>query len=421
MTRESKQRDPAARTGVWFLGACGAVATLTAVGGRALARGLRPPVGVLTESPLFDGLDLPGLDELVFGGHEIRNTDPHCAAHEFASNVGVIDAPLLTLLDDDLRSFGENVRPGFVVNPSAAVQALAKDGRASRLRSPRKIVEGIQADLREFQERNDLARVVVVNVSSTEPPGHMPIEYASLDAFEAMLDGRRARKALTASVLHAYAAIDACCPFVNFTPSPGSTIPALMQLAEKRGVPHMGADGKTGETLVKTVLAPMFAGRSLRVLSWEGYNMLGNRDGFVLDDPHARESKTRSKDKALRQILGDDETHSKVTIDYVPSLDDWKVAWDYIHFEGFMGARMSMQFTWQGNDSALAAPLVLDLVRLAAFAHACGESGLMTWAAAYFKSPAGVEEQGFGKQMAMLEQYVAKHRSAHGKRRSKGS
>ena len=187
-------------------------------------------------------------------------------------------------------------------------------------------------------------------------------------------------------------------------------MPALRRLADERGVPHMGSDGKTGETLVKTALAPLFAGRALRVLSWEGYNMLGNRDGFVLNDPEAKESKTQSKDRALRQILGDEGTHSKVTIDYVPSLDDWKVAWDYIHFEGFLGAKMSMQFTWQGNDSALAAPLVLDLARLAAFAQMQGESGLMTHAAAYFKSPADVEEQTFVKQLQRLEAYAAQHR-----------
>jgi myo-inositol-1-phosphate synthase len=187
-------------------------------------------------------------------------------------------------------------------------------------------------------------------------------------------------------------------------------MPALQDLAVERGVPHMGADGKTGETLVKTVLAPLFAGRALRVLSWEGYNLLGNRDGFVLADPKARESKTRSKDRALRQILRDERLHTKVTIDYVPSLDDWKVAWDFVHFEGFLGARMSMQFTWQGNDSALAAPLVLDLARLAAFAQARGEAGLMRHAAAYFKSPVGVEEQSFARQLALLEDYVASHR-----------
>ncbi len=172
----------------------------------------------------------------------------------------------------------------------------------------------------------------------------------------------------------------------------------------------MGNDGKTGETLVKTVLAPLFAGRALQVLSWEGYNMLGNRDGFVLADPEARESKTRSKRRALEQLLENDDFHAKVSIDYVPSLDDWKVAWDYIHFEGFLGARMSMQFTWQGNDSALAAPLVLDLARLTAFAHTQGESGLMHHCAAYFKSPAGVEEHNFVKQLMLLEAYVAGHR-----------
>jgi myo-inositol-1-phosphate synthase len=408
------------KTGVWLVGACGGVATLTCVGARALARRLRPPVGVLTETRLFDGLVLPALDDLVFGGHEIRDTDPHCAAREFAASAGILDPTWLALLEDDLRAIGEDVRPGFVVNPSAAVRALARNGRVARLRNPVRIVEAIQRDVRAFQERHGLERVVVVNVSSTEPPGNLPIEYADLRAFRAALDSPRPRKGLTASVLHAYAALDAGHPFVNFTPSPGSTIPALVELAAERGVPHMGSDGKTGETLVKTVLAPMFAGRALRVLSWEGYNMLGNRDGFVLDDPKARESKTRSKDRALRQILGEDGPHAKVTIDYVPSLDDWKVAWDFIHFEGFLGARMSMQFTWQGNDSALAAPLVLDLVRLAAFAQAQGESGLMPWTAAYFKSPAGVEEQNFVKQLLLLEQYVAHHRGRTQERRGTG-
>ena len=404
------------KTGVWFVGACGAVATLTCVGARAVARGLKPPVGVLTETRLFDGLDLPALGDLVFGGHEIRDTDLHCAAREFAERAGILDVALLTVLQDDLAAIDANLRPGYVVNPTPAVEALAERGKVVAAASPRDVVEGVQRDLREFQERHELETVIVVNVSSTEPPANLPIEFASIDAFRSLIESGEDREGLTAGVLYAYASIDAGFPFVNFTPSPGSTVPALMQLADERGVPHMGSDGKTGETLVKTALAPMFAGRALRVLSWEGYNMLGNRDGFVLKDPDARESKTRSKDNALRQILGDDDTHSRVTIDYVPSLDDWKVAWDYIHFEGFMGARMAMQFTWQGNDSALAAPLVLDLVRLAAFAQDQGEQGLMEWTAAYFKSPAGTNEQNFVKQFALLEGYVARHREASRKR-----
>ncbi|MDJ0975231.1 MAG: inositol-3-phosphate synthase [Planctomycetota bacterium] len=405
------------KTGVWLIGACGAVSTLTIVGARAVARGFRKPVGLLTETPLLDGLDLPALDDLVFGGHEIRDTDLHCSAAEFAERAGILDPALLQVLREDLRAVDRDIKPGYLVNPSGAVQELATRGNVGTADTAGEIVDAIQADLRAFQQKHDLETVVVINVSSTEPPAGLPIEFADLDAFRACLDEPAPRAGLTSSVLNAYAALDLGFPFVNFTPSPGSTIPALAQLAEERGVPHMGADGKTGETLVKTALAPLFAGRALKVLSWEGYNMLGNRDGFVLNDPDARESKTRSKDRAVKQILGDEDTHSQVTIDYVPSLDDWKVAWDYIHFEGFLGTRMSMQFTWQGNDSALAAPLVLDLARLASFARSQGERGVMTHTAAYFKSPAGTEEQNFVKQLGLLEAYVAKHRALKAKQK----
>lgn len=408
----NRSESPKRKTGVWLVGACGGVATLAALGARAVVRGLRPPTGLLTSTRLFDGLDLPPLDDLVFGGHEIRSMDLHCAATEFGRRAGILDTALLTVLREDIDAIDRDIRPGFLVNAGEAVEALADEGHARRAATPAEVVAGMQADWRAFAEHHDLETIVVVNVSSTEPPAPVPIEFASLAALRERIEAGSHSDGLGCSVLTAYAALDMGLPTINFTPSPGSAIPALQELALERGVPHMGADGKTGETLVKTALAPMFASRALRVLSWEGYNMLGNRDGFVLNDPAARESKTRSKDHAIRQILGDDDTHSRVTIDYVPSLDDWKVAWDYIHFEGFMGARMSMQFTWQGNDSALAAPLVLDLVRLAAFAQAQGERGLMTHTAAYFKSPTGVEEQNFVKQFALLEQYVAHHRSA---------
>ena len=318
----------------------------------------------------------------------------------------MLDDALLGLLREDLEAASANLRPGYLVNPSDTVKGLAGRGRTAKAKGPRAIVEGIQHDLREFAARHDLSTVVVVNVSSTEPPREVPIEWATLERFERYLDGRTS-KGLTNSVLSAYAALDAGFPYVNFTPSPGSTIPAIVELGKARNVPHMGSDGKTGETLVKTVLAPLFTGRALKVLSWEGYNMLGNRDGLVLDDPQAKLSKTRSKDVALRSILKDADLHSRVTIDYVPSLDDWKVAWDYVHFEGFLGARMSMQFTWQGNDSALAAPLVLDLARLMAHAHARGEGGLQPHLAAYLQEPGG-------RRRARLRQAV---RAARGLRR----
>jgi len=150
----------------------------------------------------------------------------------------------------------------------------------------------------------------------------------------------------------------------------------------------------------------MFVARNLRVLAWQGYNMLGNRDGAVLSDPLHREAKLRSKGDVLRAILGDAHVHAKVGIDYVPSLADWKTAWDFVHFEGFLGARMSLQFTWQGSDSALAAPLVIDLVRLTELAHRRGEAGEMAHTASFFKAPIAGGKHDFAAQFAALLAYV---------------
>ena len=161
----------------------------------------------------------------------------------------------------------------------------------------------------------------------------------------------------------------------------------------------------------KSVLAPMFKCRNLEVMSWEGFNILGNMDGQVLDHAENRKSKIKTKDSILPKILGY-SPHSKVHINYVPSLGDQKTAWDFIHFKGFLGARMSLQFTWQGFDSALAAPLILDLVRLAELAHRRGESGLMIHLASYFKDPLGVPEQSFAHQFDMLENYVSNYKIA---------
>src|SRR5439155_10790061 len=149
-----------------------------------------------------------------------------------------------------------------------------------------------------------------------------------------------------------------------------------------------GKDGKTGETLLKSVLAPMFANRNLRILSWVGHNIFGNRDGLVLDDPKNKESKIRTKDQVISQIVGyKPQTHT--SIEYIESLDDWKTAWDHVHFRGFLGVKMTMQVTWQGCDSVLAAPLVIDLARLALDAKRRGLCGVQAQLSCFFKSPMG--------------------------------
>ena len=174
----------------------------------------------------------------------------------------------------------------------------------------------------------------------------------------------------------------------------------------QRGIPYMGSDGKTGETLVKSVLAPLFAMRNLSVLSWTGQNILGNRDGKVLTDPKIRAAKIQSKDKVTARILGR-KTDTHVSIDYVESLDDWKVAWDHVHFEGFLGTKMTMQFTWQASDSILAAPLVIDLARLAARELRAGRGGVMGHLAFFFKDPIDAVEHDLFSQWRRLIAHVA--------------
>jgi myo-inositol-1-phosphate synthase len=221
---------------------------------------------------------------------------------------------------------------------------------------------------------------------------------------------RNERGKVRASTLYSLAAVLENCAYINFTPSNAALPDAVAQLAALRGIPVMGNDGKTGETLVKATLAPMFAWRNLEVMSWEGFNILGNMDGRILNNATNRESKIRTKDNVIPGILGY-SPHTSVGISYVPSLGDQKTAWDFIHFKGFLGVGMSLQFIWQGYDSILAAPLVLDLVRLAEFAKRRGEGGLMPHLASFFKAPLGVEEHALQDQFRMLIDYAGLARS----------
>jgi myo-inositol-1-phosphate synthase len=392
------------RVGLWLIGAFGGVGTTAVLGLAALRRGLIDGTSLVTALPLFEGLDLDTPDRFVVGGHDIRRTSYGQAVRDLHQRSNVFDAGLMDVCREDLDAWSGNVRPGTVLNAGAAIARLADLPEAQKADSCRAAIERIQADLRQFREANRLDRVVVVNVASTEPPFPLGEVHASLEQLTVALE-RRQQAVLPASSLYAWAALDLGWPYVNFTPSLGASLPALQELALKRGAPHAGQDGKTGETLLKTVLAPMFADRNLRVLSWVGHNIFGNRDGQVLDDPANKASKITTKERVLTNILGyKPQTH--VSIEYIESLDDWKTAWDHIHFRGFLGVKMMMQFTWQGCDSILAAPLVLDLARLALLAGRRGEAGVLRHLASFFKSPLGVAEHDFFEQFALLEEYV---------------
>jgi myo-inositol-1-phosphate synthase len=396
------------RLGVWLFGAYGGLATTLVVGTRAMVRGLAAPRGLVTATPAVDGLDVQPLDGLVFGGHEIRAGDYTSAAAEIHARTGTLPPELVHPLRKDLAAASREVVTGAMPNAGSAIADLA-EGTAKKRTTLRAALQRIERDIEAFKARHRLQRVVCVNLTSTEPTLKPGPAHKSIAAFERAID-RDDHKAVRPSTLYAYAAARLGQPFVHFTPSNGALVPAVREAFAASGAPYMGADGKTGETLVKSALAPMFRYRDLRVLTWQGYNILGDRDGRVLADRQNKKSKVESKDGVLSSILGY-PLHTHVGIDYVPSLHDLKTAWDFVHFEGFLGVRMAMQFTWQGCDSILAAPLVLDLVRFADLAARRGESGPMPHLACFFKRPLDVGEHDLHRQWQMLVDYLARARA----------
>lgn len=391
------------RVGLWLVGAHGGVSTTVAVGLAALKLKLVDDCGLVSQLPKFSDLGLIDWEKIVLGGHEIRKSDSLTEAFQLAGTTPAINRELIIQCESELKDYDENVRPGILNNVGETIKKLADQGFVTEDSSARAAVDRIQADLTDFAQRHDLERLIVVNLASTEPtidPTSLPKTWRELESTLTQTDC-----SLPASSLYAIAALENGWPFVNFTPSLGSCPDAINELAVNKNTCHMGHDGKTGETFLKSVLAPGFANRNLEIMSWVGHNIFGNLDGKVLDDPVNKETKVVSKDRLLGQILGyDPQTH--ISIEYIKSLGDWKTAWDHIHFRGFLGTPMVMTFTWQGCDSILAAPLVLDLFRFTELASQKGETGLLTFLASFFKSPLGTDENDFSAQFNLLTDWT---------------
>lgn len=386
------------------MGAKGGVATNVIIGLVALRKGLAGNQGLVSQLPAFESLDYVPWKDWVIGGHDIRQISLVDAAFQFARDNRVLDESLLAACKPDLQKIEKQIVPGTILNVGPTIEKFATLTTVPKAETPRGAIERIQADLKKFRADHSLDEIIMVNLASTEPPveeDQLPPRWKDLDK---LLDKPGRKFPLAASSLYAIAALDLGHPYINFTPSAGSAPAAIRELAIERSTCHMGHDGKTGETLLKSVLAPMFAQRNLEVMSWVGHNILGNVDGKVLDDPANKKSKVRSKDRLLHHILGySPQTH--VSIEYIASMGDWKTAWDHVHFKGFLGTPMVFQFTWQGCDSLLAAPLVIDLARLTDIARRRGQTGLLTFLASFFKSPLGVDEHDFAEQWRMLEDW----------------
>ncbi len=375
----------------------GAVSTTTIAGVLAIRRGLAKPIGSLTQmgtvrlgkrtegrSPLIkDFVPLASLDEVVFGGWDIFEDN----AYEAAKTAGVLEAPLLDQIKPEL----EQIRPMSAVFDRRYVKRL--DGpNVKKGKNKMEMAEALREDMRRFKQDNGLDRLVMVWCGSTEVYLTESPVHASVAAFEKGLEA--SDDAIPSSMIYAYAAIKEGIPYANAAPNLSADVPALLELAAQTGSPLAGKDLKTGQTWIKTVVAPGIKARLLGVEGWYSTNILGNRDGEVLDDPESFKTKEESKKSVLDYILQPNlypELYEKlchvVRINYYPPRGDNKEGWDNIDLFGWLGYPMQLKINFLCRDSILAAPIVLDVALFLDLAKRTGMSGIQEWLSFYFKSP----------------------------------
>jgi len=375
----------------------GAVATTFIAGVEAVRKGLSHPIGSLTQMGTIrlgkrtenrfprikEFVPLASLNDIEFGGWDIF--DQNC--YEIAKNAGVLSYEHL----QELKPFLETVKPWPAVFDPAYVKKLTGD-YVKKGKSKRDLAEQVSADIDRFKKEKNLARMVMVWCGSTEVYRAAGDVHSTLAKFEKGLD--ESHPDILPSMIYAYAAIKAGIPYVNGAPNLSGDIPALIELAKKTGSPVGGKDFKTGQTLMKTILMPGFKARMLGLEGWYSTNILGNRDGEVLDDPESFKTKEMTKLGVLDQIMQPDlypelygKVHHVVRINYYPPRGDNKEGWDNIDIFGWMGYKMQIKVDFLCRDSILAAPLVLDLALFFDLAARAGMSGIQDWLSFYFKSP----------------------------------
>ncbi len=375
----------------------GAVATTFMAGVEAIRRGISKPIGSLTQmgtvrlgkrtegrSPLIqEFVPLAKLDDIVFGGWDLFPDD----AYQAAVKAGVLSKEHLTAL----KPFLSTLKPMTAVFEQEFVKRLTAT-HAKKGKSKADLAEQVVADIENFRKTNDVDRMVMVWCGSTEVYREPAAVHASLAAFEKGL--RESDPEIAPSQIYAYAALKSRVPYANGAPMLTLDTPALMELAKKNDMPISGKDFKTGQTFMKTILAPGFKARLLGLDGWYSTNILGNRDGEVLDDPDSFKSKEVSKLGVLEHILQPHlypDLYGKVDhvvrINYYPPRGDNKEGWDAIDLFGWMGYQMQIKVNFLCRDSILAAPVVLDLALFMDLAQRCGMSGIQEWLSFYWKSP----------------------------------
>ncbi len=389
-------RKPNGKLGVLTVG-LGAVSSTLIAGVELAKRGLAQPIGSLTQmgtirlgkrtdnrSPLIrEFAPLATLDDIVFGAWDPFPDDAYVAA----SRAGVLETKHLEGVSDALRS----VVPMKAAFDSYYVKRL--DGPNVKDKShKRAMLEGIRQDIQDFAEKNGVERIVMIWCGSTEIFLEPSAVHETIENFEKAIDVDDMQ--IAPSMLYCYAALLEGVPFCNGAPNLTVDIPCLTKYATEHKIPISGKDFKTGQTLLKTVLAPMFKARMLGVAGWYSTNILGNRDGEVLDDPESFKTKEESKLGVLEYILQPDKhpelygnIFHKVRINYYPPRGDNKEGWDNIDIFGWLGYPMQLKVDFLCRDSILAAPLALDLVLFSDLAQRAGMGGIQEWLSFYYKAP----------------------------------
>jgi myo-inositol-1-phosphate synthase len=375
----------------------GAVATTFVAGVEAIRKGLAQPIGSLTQlgtirlgkrtdnraPAIKEFVSLAGLDDLVFGGWDIYTDN----MYEAARTAGVLNEQHLGAL----KGFLQTVKPWPAVFDPAYVKKLHGEN-VKKGKNKRDLADQVSADIEKFKKDNGLSRLVMVWCGSTEVYREASEVHSTIEKFEKGLE--ESHPDILPSMVYAYCAIKAGIPYANGAPNLSADIPALMELAKKTGTPIGGKDFKTGQTLMKTILAPGFKARLLGMEGWYSTNILGNRDGEVLDDPESFKTKEVSKLGVLEHILQPKlypdlygKIHHVVRINYYPPRGDNKEGWDNIDIFGWMGYPMQIKVDFLCRDSILAAPIVLDLALFFDLAGRANMSGIQEWLSFYFKSP----------------------------------
>jgi myo-inositol-1-phosphate synthase len=387
---------PMGKLGILMPG-LGAVATTFISGVQAIKKGIARPFGSLTQMgtvrlgkrtdkrvPMIkDFVELAGLNSLVFGGWDIFEDN----AYKAALNAGVLDKDLLDQVKEDI----EPITPMRGVFDQNYVKKLQGD-HVKKADNKYDYAQMLIEDILKFKEENNCNRIVMIWCASTEIFMQLDPVHETVEAFEKAM--KENHPAIAPSMIYAYAAITAGVPFANGAPNRTVDIPAMTEFARQKGVPIAGKDFKTGQTLMKTILAPGFKARLIGLNGWFSTNILGNRDGEVLDDPESFKTKEESKLGVLQYILQPEvypelyrNLYHKVRINYYPPRGDNKEGWDNIDIFGWLGYPMQIKIDFLCRDSILAAPIVLDLALFLDLAQRCKMKGIQEWLSFYFKSP----------------------------------